>query len=742
LWAVLAVLSALGPLLVVSDAAAQLKLGGINLEGDIEAGVRLLPNEPPDQRKAKFEEYRDITEGPFLNLFRLRFFTDDDAYSAEVAGSKWGQDDQEFSLTAGRIGLWDFGFQWDQTPHVYSTTGRTLYREVAPGILQLDTPRPNLYDWDTARRIDEIKQRWDTGRVFFDVSPTPNLDLHLELTRIKKDGDKPFSMAFSSPGGNFAEFLAPIDETVTDIRLRATYAREKWQIQFGYTFSMFDNGIKSVSADNPCFGLGAAVAVGGCAGDATGAQPTGLISTAPDNMAHTVTIAGGVNLPLRTRLTANASYSLRLQNESFLGQTVNPAFTSPLLALPQESLDGMVGVALLNVNATSRPVSPLTLSLKYRLMDYNDMSDEPLFHAHVLNDRSFVVEERQALRYSYTKHNADADARIRIIQPLAFTLGAGWERWDRVSHREVPTTDEYIGKAAVDWTVNEWLTTKVTYRPSWRRIDEYNTFAHLAHTVVEDLGAADLAASQSTLLRKFDEADRDRQRVDLLLLFTPLDTVSTTFNVGWRKDDYLNSPLGLQDATEWTAGFDVTWSPTERMSFFGGYVREVIFQKQRSRSRPVTGTTTFDFPDFEWISVNTDTVDTFHVGTNIALLPKTLDLTFGVNYSTATGEVETRNPVAPTSTGAGAAAITSATAKRMPAFEDSLLRLDTALRYHFWKAWTASVGYAYESFGKHDWRTDTLNPFQPSAGSSIWLGNDVRNYGAHIVGLTLGYHIK
>ena len=78
----------------------------------------------------------------------------------------------------------------------------------------------------------------------------------------------------------------------------------------------------------------------------------------------------------------------------------------------------------------------------------------------------------------------------------------------------------------------------------------------------------------------------------------------------------------------------------------------------------------------------------------------------------------------------------------MPAFEDNLFRLDTGLRYHFSKAWTLGFAYAFESFTKHDWRTDTLNPFLPGVVSSIWLGNDVKNYTAHIVALTLGYRFK
>jgi hypothetical protein len=66
--------------------------------------------------------------------------------------------------------------------------------------------------------------------------------------------------------------------------------------------------------------------------------------------------------------------------------------------------------------------------------------------------------------------------------------------------------------------------------------------------------------------------------------------------------------------------------------------------------------------------------------------------------------------------------------------------METNLKYHFLKAWTAGVFYAFERFTKHDWRTDTLNPF--NGFTSIWLGNDLKNYTARILGLKLGYQFE
>ncbi|HET9491114.1 MAG TPA: MtrB/PioB family decaheme-associated outer membrane protein [Methylomirabilota bacterium] len=713
-------------------ASAQVSPGGLTLEGEVEAGGRFFIERPSPTRRAKFEEYRDLSPGPFLHELQLRLFRPDESYSVELGGSKWGHEDQEFSLGAGRLGLWQFGFAWDQIPHLYSTTARTLAVETDRGVFTLPAPRPALSTHNTPDQ-SEISIRWDTARMFVRVTPTPDLDLDAQYTRTHKAGDRPFGMAFGSPGNNFYEIVEPIDQTIHDLRLRATLARDRWQLQLGYALSMFQNSLSRVIADNPCFGN---VASCGASDGGAAAPASGQIALAPDNMAHTLSLAGGVTLPLRTRLTANVAYSLRLQNETFLPHTINPAISDPALALPQDSLNGMVGTTLVNLSATSRPLRPLTLRLRYRLYDLQDMSDEPVFPGHVVDDRTLVVEDRRAGRFEYTRQNADADARMRLLRPLTITVGGGWERWDRNEHREVPTSDEYFARGALDATPLDWLLVRLTYRPSFRRIEEYDTFAHLVHTVVEEDVTSAAAQSQSPLLRKFDEGERDRQRVDLLLQFMPADAVTASVTGALYDDDYIASPLGLQDATTWSVGVDLTWAPLRWLSLYGGYTHEVIEQTQRSRSRPVSGGVTLDFADYDWIAVHTDTVDTLYAGTRIGLIPRVLDWSLDASYASALGRVQNGNPVTPAS--GTAAQDATATAKPWPAFEDRLLRLETALRYRFAKRWTAKLGYVFESFRKNDWRTDRLNPFIPGV-TSIWLGNDARNYDAHMLIATLGY---
>jgi MtrB/PioB family decaheme-associated outer membrane protein len=737
-----------------TETAPPIEIGGFRLEGYGEAGVRFFGERPTQKESAKFEEYRDINQGLYLQGLWLRFFTPDEKYSGEISGRQWGLQDQEYRLSFERRGLWEVGFEWDQMRHIFSTSAQTLLNETSRGVFVLPNPRPPLSAYNNARGIDEISVRWDTARMFFKFSLSENADLFAEYTRIHKDGEKPFGMAFGSPGGNAFEVLQPIEQTIHDFRLRGTWATERWQLQAAYAMSVFVNDLDFVRADNPC--QPTPVPSAPCAAGDIGTTKTfGTVSLPPSNMAHTLSLQGGLNLPLRTRISSNFTYSLRLQNDDFLPQTSTNTLplTSPGVALPQKSLHGNVQTILFNLNATSRPLPvPVTFTAKYRFYDLIDNSDVVRFQAFVINDQPTVTPGPTfSQRFSYRRQNADLDGRWQIARPLALTLGTAWERWDRPNTREVPESDEFFAKAAVDVTPADWLMIRATYLPSFRRINRYNTSA-LAQV---ESNAAPGEPGQSYLLRKYDESDRDRQRVDLMMQITPTETLTITPTASYRFDDYIASGLqhdasgpgqkgallGLQEAVSWSAGMDVNWTPTERLSFATGYVHESNLQKQRSRNRTSATAPGGDNPAFDWVSDNADTIDTYHASMTARLIPGKLDLKFAGNYSYALGRVETWNPSAPGSAAVAAAAGTNAVAARFPAFEDSLLRLEASLRWHFAQAWTASLNYAYEAFRKHDWRTDTINPFVPG-DSAIYLGNDLKNYEAHIFGVTIGYHFK
>jgi MtrB/PioB family decaheme-associated outer membrane protein len=731
-----------GVLLLPSWTAAQVEVFGLKASGEAEVGGRIFVDHPSKANRAKFEEYRDIPSGVFLERLRLRLESQDGLYWLELGAKEAGEEDQNFSLRGARLGQYAFEFEWDQLPHTYSGTARSPYVETSAGVFALSDPfqarlqgasaaaRPGLLQsfLATAPNID-LQTRWDTARVLMNYTPTSDWDLRAEYTRTFKHGERPIGMVFGSPGGNLIELPEPMDQTINDFRMAAGIAREPWQLQLSYNLSVFQNDVEALIADNPLRITDAPLSAG------TSAPTRGRLSLAPDNQAHTVSLSGGWNLPWRSRLTGTFAYGWRFQNQDFLPHTINSAIVNPGLTLPANDLDGDVRTLLTTLRFTSRPFRNITVGARYRFYDFDDRSPTLVFPAQVVTDTTLTAEEVASSRFSYTKHNAGADVGWRLLTPLSLKVGYEWERWDRDSaHREAPLTDEHTPKLTLDYTPLDWLLLRASYAHSWRRISDYNTFAHLAHTVLEEESlAGEIPQFQDVLLRKYDESDRDRDRVDFLIQLSPIETLTLTPTLSFKHDDYMNSSLGLQDNKSWATGFDVSWSPLQRLSLFASYMREEFDARQRSRYREPPAQ--LENPTYDWVGKNSDRIDTAGAGLDAALIPKKLDLRLAWNFSTATNKMRTFNPVLPS--GGSAAQNTSATTIDFPKIIDRLHQFEAALKYHVTPAAFVRFRYIFETFDITDFRTDDIQPFM--GGTDIFLGAQVRDYTAHVFALSVGY---
>ena len=229
----------------------------------------------PALKTSKYNEYRDLRDGFFIP--RVRLSVDD------IAGSKYFLDvqsnnaiyhDQSYLATFGAWSRFKVQFRYDEIPHTYTNTARTLYTQTARGVLTIPLLTRNTLQGLAASDPTSLPSTIQTqlvpsmnfivpaierraGTVLFAYDLTPDWDLLASYSREHESGTRPLGLILNtSPsasltGGYGAEVPEPIDYFNNTVKIRAEYARKRWVMQIGYTGSFFQNDTKSLLFDNP-----------------------------------------------------------------------------------------------------------------------------------------------------------------------------------------------------------------------------------------------------------------------------------------------------------------------------------------------------------------------------------------------------------------------------------------------------------------------------------------------------------
>jgi MtrB/PioB family decaheme-associated outer membrane protein len=681
---------------------------GSVLTGAIDVGTRAYTSGVTAQQRGKLEEYRDLRSGLLLEQFLLNYAPGDGFNGFQIVGRNLFERDQSLWLRLNRPGTYDLQVRWDKIPHLFSTDARSLGSFENSGVYTLPTPRPDSNAWKAAPFIAPVRTQWDPVKFSLGVTPSRDWDFRAEYTRIGKTGNRPIGMAFGSPGNNTREILEPIDQTAQDIRVTQSYAHKLFQAAASYDFSFFDNSLRSVTSDNP-----QQITDTPAAGSARA-----LLALPPSNSAHTGVVTAAVNIPLRTRVVATGSYSRWKQDEPFLAQTINTALAAdPRLALSRASLDGRASTALLSASLNSRPWKDLTISARARTYQYRNQTAQLALVNMAISDRSIGAGETSAVA-PFTKHNADMTATYRLAQTLSVSAGYAYEQWTRdPDERNVAKTHERTPRVSVDFTGLAWLSLRAAYSNGKRRVDDYH-----------QLGSAENPES-----RRFDEADRDRERTSLTAQITPIEQVSLTVTREIGDDAYPTSVFGLQSDKSALFAAEAEWSPSGRFSIGGGYSNEKFDDIMRQRYRTGTGILLAN-PTYDWVDHNTDRVTTMFANFRVILVPNKVEAGGNLTISDAKFRLTAMNPLTPS--GGTAAQNLAATAVDFPEVSQKLHPMTLYLRYQYSSTWGLTARYQIETYEQNDFRTQNL---APSVGNHIFLANNYQNYDAGWLTLLISY---
>ena len=755
--------------------------------GEVDVGGRFFLNNPQrngsnylgQNSLAKFYEYRDLRPGPFGNIW-LSTGSRDGLYQVDLGGKNIGWEDQYYYLDASKAGEHYFNFQWDQTPHLYSTSALTPYNVIGGNVIL--SPGLSTSLWNAARASNfngpggvqsiinanlhqtDIGIRRDTATVEYRWTPTDAWDIKADYSRMHREGTQAMGVVFNnSSSGIIAEAPTPVNDTTHNFGVNGEYAGtspwgKKFNVKLAYNGSVYQ-GDTSFDIDNPFFNP---------ADPRRGNQPFanvcntqdciprfGTVSLYPNNNANALTSTVGVDLPGNSRYMGTLSYTMMRQDEAFQPFTTNALLNPPgrilisgqpatsLAALPASSLNGEVNTLLSNNVVVTQITPELKSKLGYRYYNYDNGTPSIFFPQWVGTDEhSYAPGEtpKRSVPTSYTKQNAFAEL---IWTPWrGTTLGAqyGYERYNW-SYNDADHTSENFGKLYGVYKAYSWLVFRGSWQFSERR---YGTYTNLIQS--------SLTGDWNENYRSPSLANRDQNKGKFQVDVVVIPTVTVSPFAGFVLRDYKTDAgageLGILKDHSWNAGVELIWAPNHRTQFMFSYTYE-DYQK-----RIVGGGGTDGLGTNTWDSNVNDNVNTFTAALKQNLIEDKLDLKLSYMYSLSNGAwttvpffyngfVPNVNPLLSPN-------------PNYPDTRTTFQRLDALLTYRLDPGWVHQMGwkgeaqiktrYAFERNSVNDWQINNMqpymfvSPFSSGVGGTqtqLWLAGDNPNYNVHLLAAAL-----
>ncbi|NIP49987.1 MAG: MtrB/PioB family decaheme-associated outer membrane protein [Gammaproteobacteria bacterium] len=697
----------------------------------------------------KFGEYTGIVDEGFyadfnFNVDLLTPYDDDSTRYMEFYGTDVGLDSRSVYGEYGQQGRYSAYIDYDQIPHFRLDDARTAFvgagtnnQTLPAGWVFGDDPVDNTTLQADARQVDVETQRYKAGGGFTWI-PLENWQVRGNYHHEIKEGTETLGSIFGTNGGNMEAsiLIVPIDFETNEFDTGVAYTTEKYQLDLSYHFSGFNNRDNSVRWRNPstCPGFGAVP--GGC-----GAFPNdpGLIeTTGPDNTAHQVTLSGGYNLGLTSRLSGSFSWGQMLQDDNFSAYTVNPRYLPLATPLPRSNLDGKIQTIFANLNYTVRPLSRLSVRAHYTYDDRDNKSPRDVY-SRVSNDSTPQADPANAgspnnrlpLPYSLERHHVEVDGDYRLTRMAK--LGAGYEflREGREEFSEVDTTNEHTGKVKLSMTPFSMTSGWVEYAYSKRDGDEYvsnqpfldgHPPAHIANVGIDG------TYENNPFLRKWYMADRNKHEVRGTVNYTPYNRMSLGLTGGYDTSNYDNTVVGLRDTSRLHSTLDVGINPTEDVDTYAFLTYERLTHDQVGYDRGTAAIVPGDIlnPDDFWSLDAEDQVYTLGTGINVRnIMGGKIDITADYTFSFA----DTK-----TDQDAGA---NNQPVSELPHLKTKIHSFKITGDYRLRGNMKLRASYLFEYFRTRDYALDDVT--LDTIPDVILLGNSSPNYTAHVFGASFIY---
>lgn len=358
-----------------------------------------------------YNQYKDLpTNGLYLNNF---YFLADQTergtgYFVEALGGGVGYRDQFEGVNFGQYNKWKAQIFYNEIPHTFTTTYRSLWTGVDSEYLALSGLRPGgvaapanarlgltaaqassaattkaLQDKLANTDYSELSLLRQIGGFNFETYLTNQWKLWGRISNEHRTGERPFAAVFGGGGGGGnVELPEPIDYDTTDVYGGVRFDDGVNNLNVQIQYSQFKNNISTLTFENPLYVNGALQA-----------DPTtiniGQFDLYPDNEYWNLRGEYARSFPdwYNSRLTATISLSKFQQDDNLMPWTpysmqgivingVNAANQwNTTSALTKQSADAEIDTQMFDIGFVMRPTTKLDVNAKFRYYATDNNTD-------------------------------------------------------------------------------------------------------------------------------------------------------------------------------------------------------------------------------------------------------------------------------------------------------------------------------------------------------------------------------
>jgi len=514
--------------------------------GILDFGVGWVSGDSP-----RFGDYRGLDEQGFYAAIDgdLHFRNLQGRYF-DLYADNLGYASRELDMQGGNTGQYELRFGYQEIPRYLGYGTQTPFLGVGSDSLTLPANwvKANTTSGMSALESSLAAAQLKTTRKILDAGATwnflSNWSYRIDYQQQKKEGTRTLGAGLFY--SNSTILPAPIDFTTDLFDMGLTWSTQRAQVELGFTSSKFDNGNSSLTWQNPFSSLP----------DLYNFRA----ALEPGNKAHQFSLSGAFAITPMIRLSGRAAIGRLTQNDAFLPYTINPLYSD--LPLPRESLNGKLDTS--TYNFAGKLFAKLSRNFSFTARGKWDERDNKTpvdIYTPVVTDL-VPTAPRYNTPYSYKRQKYSADVSYRAHRVIRLSAGGRQENLDRTL-QSVERTKEttWWGELKVNPTAQ--VQTRLQAETSNRNISDY-------------LQIDNGLPPDNPLMRKFNMADRDRDRFMVEVDYMPTEALGINLNYFYANSKYGESPIGLQKSTDQSVTVNVNYAVGTKVNVYAFVTRDDI----------------------------------------------------------------------------------------------------------------------------------------------------------------------